>query len=197
MKTNDDLVNYLKKNGRIQTEKVEKAFKHVERGKFVPERYRNKAYEDRAQPIGEDATISAPHIVAEVTELLEVEKDDRVLEVGSGSGYQAAILGELAEEVIGMEIKEELVEKSRENLKRLKNVEIIHTGKLEDVEGLFDKILFSCAVDSFEEAKEKLRGNGMIVGPVKENGRQVMKRFRGGEEEDFFYVSYVEFQDSI
>ncbi|MFB6175375.1 MAG: protein-L-isoaspartate O-methyltransferase, partial [Candidatus Nanohalobium sp.] len=154
------------------------------------------AYQDRPQPIGEDATISAPHIVAEVTELLEVEKKDKILEIGSGSGYQAAILSHLAKEVVGMEINRELVEKSREKLKEFENVEIIHTGKLEDVEGLFDRILFSCAVESFEEAEEKLRPGGVIVGPVKADGGQVMKRFRDGELEDFFHVRYVEFQDS-
>lgn len=195
MKNNQKLVDYLVENGRIETEKVEKAFGQVDRGDFVSEKYSSRAYVDRAQPIGDHATISAPHIVAEVTELLEVEEDDRVLEVGSGSGYQAAILSHLAEEVVGMEIQRELVEKSRENLKGFENVEIVHTGDLGEVEGLFDKILFSCAVDSFEDAKEKLRPGGTIVGPVKVGGRQVMKRFRDGEEEDFFYVRYVEFQD--
>lgn len=196
METNDELVNYLKNNGRIETEKVEKAFRQVDRGNFVPEKYRNRAYIDRPQPIGEDATISAPHIVAEVTELLELGESDRVLEVGSGSSYQAAVLSHLAEEVVGMEIQEELAEKSREKLEGLENVEILNTGRLEDVEGLFDKILFSCAVESFEDAKKKLRPGGTIVGPVKEDDKQVMKRFRDGEEESFFYVRYVEFQDS-
>lgn len=196
MKNNQKLVDYLVENGRIETEKVEQAFRQVDRGNFVPEKYRDRAYEDRPQPIGEEATISAPHIVAEVTELLDIEEDDRVLEVGSGSGYQAAVLGKLAEEeVVGMEIQEELAEKSRKNLEDFENVKIVNTGDLGGVEGLFDRILFSCAVESFEEVKEKLRPGGTVVGPVKEDGRQVMKRFRDGEEESFFYVRYVEFQD--
>lgn len=196
MQSNEELVDYLVKQKRIKSDEVEKAFRNVDRGGFVPEEYRNRAYLDRPLPIGQDATISAPHIVAEVTELLEIEENDRVLEVGSGSGYQAAILSNLADEVTGMEIQEELVEKSRKNLKDFENVEIVHTGKLEDVEGLFDKIMFSCAVESLEEAKEKLRPEGAIVGPVQKDGRQVMKRFRDGDEEEFFYVRYVEFQDS-
>lgn len=195
MENNDELVDHLKERGRIRTEEVEKAFRKVDRADFVPEQYRERAYWDRALPIGEESTISAPHMVAEATELLEVGKEDRVLEVGSGSGYQAAILSYIAKEVLGMEIKEELAQKSRKNLQGLENVEIINKGKLEEVEDLFDRILFSCAIESFEAAQRKLKDGGVIVAPIIEGEKQVMKRYRGGEIEDFFRVRYVRFQD--
>src|SRR5262245_12107857 len=75
----------------------------VPRERFVPEAVRDQAYADRAWPIGEGQTISQPFMVALMTEALELKGDERVLEVGTGSGYQAAILGELAREVISME----------------------------------------------------------------------------------------------
>ena len=195
MKTNEKLIRYLKEHGRIKTPEVEQAFRKVDRKEFVPEKHRDNAYIDRPIAIGENATISAPHIVAEVTELLEVGENDRVLEVGSGSGYQAAILSDLAEKVVGIEIDQELVKKSRKNLEGLENVEIIHTGNLEDVEGLFDRILFSCAIKGFEVAEGKLEEPGIIVAPVIEGKRQMMKRLIQGRTEELFPVRYVKFQD--
>ncbi|MFB6190623.1 MAG: protein-L-isoaspartate O-methyltransferase, partial [Candidatus Nanohaloarchaea archaeon] len=114
MGSNAEMVERLEERGYVETERVRDAFLAVDRKDFVPRKVREKAYHDRPLSIGEDATISAPHMVAINTELLEVEPGNRVVEVGSGSGYQLAVLSELAKEVHGVEILEELVEKSRE-----------------------------------------------------------------------------------
>ena len=88
----------------IKNEVVLNAMRKVDRHKFVPEEIRHQAYSDRPLPIGEGQTISQPYIVALMTELLELKDGDRVLEVGTGSGYQAAILAELADHVYTIEI---------------------------------------------------------------------------------------------
>ncbi|MFB6143738.1 MAG: protein-L-isoaspartate O-methyltransferase [Candidatus Nanohaloarchaea archaeon] len=191
MNSNDELVNYLKDRGYIETSKVEEAFRSVNRGDFVDSPY---AYADRALSIGEDATISAPHMVAKNTELLEVEKDSRVLEIGSGSGYQLAILSELADEAVGVEIEEELVEKSRRNLEDY-DAEVLHGSGLDPVKGVFDRILYSCAVENFSAAKDYLADNGIILAPVIEADRQLLKKYRNGETTEHVPVRFVEFKE--
>ncbi|MFP4476648.1 MAG: protein-L-isoaspartate(D-aspartate) O-methyltransferase [Desulfatibacillaceae bacterium] len=87
----------------ITDERVLDAFRNVERHKFVPEALRDQAYRDFPLPIGEGQTISQPYIVAEMTQSLQIGPEDRVLEIGTGSGYQAAILAELAHRVYTIE----------------------------------------------------------------------------------------------
>ncbi|MDY6773621.1 MAG: rRNA adenine N-6-methyltransferase family protein, partial [Candidatus Nanohaloarchaea archaeon] len=110
---NQELVDRLKQRGTLESERVIDAFLEVPREEFVPADRQEKAYDDRPLPIGEGQTISAPHMVAVMTEELEPEETDRVLEIGTGSGYQAAILSELVDEVITTEIVPELAEKAR------------------------------------------------------------------------------------
>jgi protein-L-isoaspartate(D-aspartate) O-methyltransferase len=97
----------LRRRG-IGDERVLAAMGEVPREEFVPERYRNRAYADSALPIGEGQTISQPWIVAAICQALDLEGSERVLEVGSGSGYSAAVLARLAAEVIGIERYESL-----------------------------------------------------------------------------------------
>ncbi|MFB6116063.1 MAG: protein-L-isoaspartate O-methyltransferase [Candidatus Nanosalina sp.] len=189
--SNDELVNYLVRQGRIRSDIVEGAFRRVDRREFVPDEQSEKAYVDAPVPIN-GVTISAPHIVAEVTELLELSGDEKVLEVGSGSGYQAAILGELAKKVVGVEIDEELAENSREKVPE--NVEIRTGNGFEKVNESFDSILFSCAADSFNEAENYIKDDGIIVGPVSEDGGQVLKKWKNGELSSHGKVRYVEMQ---
>ncbi|MFB6100802.1 MAG: protein-L-isoaspartate O-methyltransferase [Candidatus Nanohalobium sp.] len=190
--SNDQLVDYLVEQGRIESDRVEDAFRKVDRREFVPSEHSGDAYADKPVPI-DSVTISAPHMVAEVTELLELSGDEKVLEIGSGSGYQAAILGELSGKVVGIEIDEELAEKSRKKVPE--NVEIRMGNGFEEVEGNFEKILFSCATESFDEAREHIRGNGIIVGPVSEDGRQVLRKWRNGKVSSHGRVRYVKMQD--
>ncbi|HHU81824.1 MAG TPA: protein-L-isoaspartate(D-aspartate) O-methyltransferase [Firmicutes bacterium] len=108
----------LKLSG-IRDKKVLAAMEKVPRHEFVPEEHLFAAYEDRPLPIGHGQTISQPYIVALMTELLELKKSDRVLEIGAGSGYQAAILAELAKNVYTVEIIEELAAKAEKTLRVL------------------------------------------------------------------------------
>ena len=88
----------------------------VPRQEFVPDKYRDQAYNDNPLPIGEGQTISQPYIVALMTELLEVQPGDKILEIGTGSGYQAAVLAEMGAEVYSIEIISELAERARKAL---------------------------------------------------------------------------------
>jgi protein-L-isoaspartate(D-aspartate) O-methyltransferase len=103
----------------IHDEKVLQAMRKVPRHKFVPDHLRKYAYADEPLPIGEDQTISQPYIVAYMTEKLEIEPGDKVLEIGTGSGYQAAVLAELTDSVFTIEIVDVLARRAEKNLKAL------------------------------------------------------------------------------
>ena len=111
---------------RALSKRVATAMKRVPRHAFVPESQKRHAYENRPLPIGHRQTISQPYIVALMTELLDLEQDDKVFEVGTGSGYQAAVLSELVSEVYTIEIVAPLGKLARERLVRLgyKNVKV-------------------------------------------------------------------------
>ncbi|MCB1691849.1 MAG: protein-L-isoaspartate O-methyltransferase, partial [Pseudomonadales bacterium] len=100
------------------SEPVARAVSQVERHLFVPEKLRPYAYDNGPLPIGEGQTISQPFIVALMTELLDVDEDSRVLEVGTGSGYQAAVLAKIVNQVYSVEINEHLAQEAGERLER-------------------------------------------------------------------------------
>src|SRR5690606_16292689 len=103
------------------------AMRQVERHLFVPSPYQSYAYEDRPLPIGFRQTISQPFIVASMTQMLDLSKDDRVLEIGTGSGYQAAVLAEIVAQVYTIEIVKELAERTKKLLHQLNynNIEVV------------------------------------------------------------------------
>jgi len=103
----------------IRDQRVLAAMRKIERHRFVSEAQRSGAYEDHPLPVGEGQTISQPYIVALMTEALALQGDERVLEVGTGSGYQTAILAELAAEVYSVEILPRLAEQARATLEDL------------------------------------------------------------------------------
>ncbi len=103
----------------VSAPKVLAAMRNVPRHEFVPRDKRRIAYTDQPLPIGYGQTISQPYIVAYMTEVLSLDADDRVLEIGTGSGYQAAVLAEITDEVYTIEIIDELAESARERLNRL------------------------------------------------------------------------------
>ncbi len=113
-----EMVSLIEQRG-IRDERILEAMRKVPRHEFVPERYRNRAYGDHPLSIGEGQTISQPYIVAMMTEALNVEPGDRILEIGTGSGYQAAILVEMGMEVYSVERVPELYERTRDLLDRL------------------------------------------------------------------------------
>jgi len=135
----------------IKDEGVLEAMLKVLRHKFVPQEYISHAYEDKPLPIGLGQTISQPYIVALMTELLQVEKGDKVLEVGTGSGYQAAVLAEIVDEVYTIEIFEALGKKAKERLKKLgyTNVHIkIADGYYGwEEHAPYDAIIVTCAAE--------------------------------------------------
>ena len=146
----------------------------VERHKFVPLYLQTFAYQDRALPIGADQTISQPYIVALMTELLELKGKEKVLEIGTGSGYQAAILSELAEEIYTIEIIPQLAKQAENLLIKLgyDNVHVLcgdgYLGWPEHAP--FDAIIVTCAPPKIpEELIRQLKIDGRMVIPVGEN----------------------------
>lgn len=125
-KARNRMVEYQLEARGISDKTVLNAFSEVKRDKFVSDRYKSSAYGDSPVPIGYGQTISQPYIVAYMTEIIEPDKDDKVLEIGTGSGYQAAILSEIVKEVYTIEIIPELGQKAKQRLKNLgyKNVSV-------------------------------------------------------------------------
>lgn len=155
----------------IRSGAVLRAMRRVPRHEFVPESLRDKAYADHPLPIGFGQTISQPAIVAYMTEAADVSGKDKVLEIGTGSGYQAAVLGELAREVYTIEIVPELAEQARQVLGRsgYKNVFVrAGNGYLGWPEHApFDAIVVTAAPDEVPKALvEQLAVNGKMVIPV-------------------------------
>jgi len=155
----------------VKDERVLAAMEVVPRAEFVPSAQRPHAYEDRPLPIGEGQTISQPYIVALMTDLLEVKEGDRVLEIGTGSGYQAAVLAELTPHVYTIEIIPALAERAKETLRRLgyDTVEVMagdgYLGWPDRAP--FDGIIVTCAPEEVPEPlKEQLREGGRMVIPV-------------------------------
>ena len=150
---------------------VLKAVQKVEREKFVPEKYRDLAYSDNPLPIGHQQTISQPYIVAYMTEHLQISKSHNVLEIGTGSGYQAAILAELAHHVFTIEIIPKLAESAEKVLMELAYENItVRTGdgyKGWPEEAPFDRIMVTAAPNEIpEKLVEQLAPNGRMILPV-------------------------------
>ena len=155
----------------VKDPRVLSAMLKVERHVFVPTEYQSSAYEDRPLPIGEGQTISQPYIVAFMTEQLELRATDKVLEIGTGSGYQAAILGELAREVYSVEIVPSLGLSAKKRLEDLgyRNIFVkVADGYLGWPEAApFDAILVTCAPDHIPNPLiEQLKEGGRMVIPV-------------------------------
>ena len=167
----DIMVVELVKQGYLKSDKIIKVFSEIPRHFFVREQDINFAYADYPIPILAGQTISAPHMVAMMTELLETGKNDKVLEIGAGSGYQAAILSRLVRRVYSVELDQELVDFARQNLKKakIKNVEIIKDDGSKGYEKKkpYDKIIVTCATpEIFEAWIRQLKTNGILLAPV-------------------------------
>lgn len=167
----------------ILDERVIEVTRQVPRHLFVPEARRLQAYEDRPLPIGYGQTISQPFIVAFMTASLELTGQERVLEIGSGSGYQAAILSLLAREVISIECIKELADSVRVRLVNLgyDNVRVVFgDGSLGyPDEAPFDAIMLTAAApDVPPPLREQLADGGCLVGPVGSRYDQVLVRLR-------------------
>lgn len=174
------LVSYLEKEG-IANKKVLDVMRLVPRHLFVDEAISSKAYDNTALPIGKSQTISHPLIVAKMTEILMEKNPKRILEIGTGSGYQAAVLSQLVEKVYTIERIEYLHNKSK-NIFRKVGFKNIYTKFSDGNEGWsqkspFDAIIITAgAIDIPEKLIEQLSyDNGILISPVETNGKQYLK----------------------
>src|ERR671924_1201342 len=186
----------LRRRG-IDDERVLAAMEEVPRERFLPEDMRRDAYRDGALRIGEGQTISQPWIVACMASLLELRGDERVLEVGTGSGYAAAVLSRMCRQVVTIERFESLAASAREVLEELgyDNVEV-RVG--DGAKGAPDRAPFggisvtATALDDPPRALfDQLAPGAALVCPVDRGGRELLMRFRNGEEEPIVPVRFV------
>ena len=183
----------------VKDPRVISALLKVERHRFVLEEYLNSAYADQPLPIGEGQTISQPYIVALMTELLELKENEKVLEIGTGSGYQAAILAELAKEVYTIEIIESLASTAKKRLSELgyQNISVkAGDGYLGWPEAApFDAIIITAAPDHIPKPLlDQLKEGGRMVAPVgtyAQELKRIVKRSRKIETTDIISVIFV------
>ena len=203
MPSKQALIDYWISSEVIKDKRVIDAFKKIPREKFINKEHLDEAYGDYPLSIGEGQTISQPTTVAIMTQALELKEGDKVLEVGAGSGYQAAIIANIVGEkgrVISTEIIEELVKFAQENIKKLKlnNVRIVHCdgSKGYEKEAPYDKIIVTAACPSIPKPLiNQLKENGIIIAPVGNLLEQVMVKARkkGDKliEENLGYFMFV------
>ena len=194
------LVNGIREKGINDVRGLE-AINRIPRQFFMPAELADMAYEDRAFPIGEGQTISQPYTVAYQTQLLNVQSEDRILEIGSGSAYQAVILALLADEVFTIERQRKLFEKNREFdfLKRFENLFFFYGDGYEGLPQYapFDKILITAAAPYVPpKLVEQLKWGGKMVLPLGKEQPQRMMRITKSEngeirEEYFEHFSFV------
>jgi protein-L-isoaspartate(D-aspartate) O-methyltransferase len=174
----------------IKDERVLAAMTRVPRHEFTPEAFRNQAYADHPSPIGEGQTISQPYIVALMLEALALSPADKVLEVGTGSGYVTALLAELTAQVISVERHAALADESREVLARLgyTNVEVVAADGTQGYEARapYDAIIVSAAAAEVPRALfAQLAEGGRMIVPVGASDAQQLQliRMRNGRPE--------------
>ena len=183
----------------VRDPRVLAAMREIPRHEFVPEAQRASAYEDRPLPIGAGQTISQPYIVAVMSELLELDGSEKVLEIGTGSGYQAAVLGRLAREVYSIEIVPELAHRAQAELARqgYANVQVRqgdgYRGWPEHAP--FDAVLVTAAPDHLPQPLvEQLAQGGRMVVPVGHGAQELVRITRderGVHEERLIGVRFV------
>jgi protein-L-isoaspartate(D-aspartate) O-methyltransferase len=201
----EELIDRLETHGRVTDEATLDALRAVPRHEFVPESKRRSAYEDRPLPIGEGQTISAPHMVGIMTDLLDLEPGDDVLEIGTGCGYHAAVTAEVvgADHVYSVEYQESLARDARRRLDELGYGDVsVRTG--DGKEGWpehapYDRAYLTCAAPDFPDpVVEQVRPGGLLLAPIG-TGRQTLIRARRRadgslDREDHGGVRFVELQ---
>ncbi len=201
-RTRRAMVQKLERKG-ISSGSVLDAMYSVPRHLFVSEALCYRAYDDTSLPIGFDQTISTPSVVASMVEALRLTGDEKVLEIGSGSGYQAAVLSMLSSQVTAMEIIPQLAERSSAVLKKLKyhNVTVVCSGDFNTVDDVFDRIIVSAGADILPaDLLGKLNTNGILVIPISGTGKnhtitRYIKKSDGGYFQEVIgnasFVPYV------
>ncbi len=185
------------------TPKEYKAFCEIDRRYFVPFGFEKKAYEITALPLADDSTISSPLTVAKMTHYLNLENVDSVLEIGCGSGYQAAVLSKIVRRVFTIDRICELVKIAKERFKKLGLYNI--NVKCDDgIKGWkeyapYDRILLSAYVEDMEkELFEQIKDTGFILAPVKKGKEQIITRFyKNGKKEELEVCEFVPIKKGI
>lgn len=185
-KRNEMVENQIVRRGIVNS-KVLDTFRKVPRHLFVPGEHLDRAYSDCPLPIGHGQTISQPYIVALMTELLALTGEERVLEIGTGSGYQTAILAALAKEVYSVEIIKELTVLAKTVVQslKIKNVNLFtgdgSTGLL--VHAPYDRVIVTAAAPQISgEIKNQVADGGKIVVPMGERWQQVLEVWTRADE---------------
>ncbi|MBA3025750.1 MAG: protein-L-isoaspartate O-methyltransferase [Sulfurimonas sp.] len=186
MHSNSELINHLINKGVLSSSNVTEAFEHVDRVYFVGDANIGDIYGDYPLQIGKGQTISQPTTVAMMLEMLDAQRGDKVLDIGSGSGWTTALLAYIVGEegsVIGMERVEELVAFGRANLAKFgfKNAQIMHAGThLGLPNETFDRILVSAAAEEFpHELARQLKVGGKLVIPIQSSIFEITKLQNG------------------
>jgi protein-L-isoaspartate(D-aspartate) O-methyltransferase len=199
----DRMVDSLAERGRIERSETIEALKAVPRHEFVPEGRRESAYADRPLPIGNDQTVSAPHMVGIMCDLLELSPGDEVLEIGTGCGYHAAVTAEIVgdDNVYSVEYYDELAETAERRLDGLDyDVDVRvgdgHAGWPEHAP--YDAAYLTCAAPELPDAVvDQLRTGGVVVAPVGTSRQTLVKGTKtedGRRREDHGAVRFVPMQ---
>ena len=174
----------------IKNKSILNVMRDIDRRNFVPKEYSDIAYDDCAIPLGENQTISQPFIVAFMTENLELKPRHKVLEIGTGSGFQTAVLSKLADLVVSVEINEVLAKKASIRLNQLgySNISLHHSDGIQGISKYapYDRILVSAASDKIpKKLFDQLSINGQMIIPI---GKQsevqhlwLIKKMKDGE----------------
>ncbi len=188
----------IKRRG-VSDERVLVAMREVPRHEFVPDHLKKYAYADEPLPIGEDQTISQPYIVAYMTEYLRLEETDKVLEIGTGSGYQAAVLAEIVDSVYTIEIVDVLAESAEKTLDRLGYDNVLvkrgdgYAGWPEHAP--FDAIIITAAPTKIPEPlKEQLKVGGSMILPLGDYSQELVlieKNVKGYDQKSLLPVRFV------
>ena len=176
------LILELRESGIVDS-KVLSAIEKIPRENFIPDNFRNQAYENIALPIGENQTISQPFVVAKMTQLLDLNKSHKVLEIGTGSGYQCAILSLLCRRVYSIERIKSLLTNAEKNFFKLKLSNIVtkyadgNLGWKEQIP--FDRIIFTAATKNISEIFfNHINEGGIIVCPVIDKEKQILIKYQ-------------------
>lgn len=186
---NEKLVEYLVGTGYLKNKRLIDAFLATPREYFVPDRYNKYAYVDEPLPIGYGQTISAPSMVAIMLELLDLRPKQKILEIGCGSGWNAALMAKMVMpgKVYSTEIQPELVAYAGKNMKKtgIENIEIIESDGSLGLEKhkSYDRIVFSCSIkDIPQELLKQLNINGKLMAPVGNILTIINKTIKGYEK---------------
>ena len=198
--TVETLIERLREGRHVYSHKVACAFRAVPRERFIPERLHDRAYDDVPLDIGEGQTISAPHVVADITELLDLKAGQKALEIGTGSGYHAAITAEIvgASNVFTIERLPSLAKIARKNLNSVGYgpVSVIIGNGARGLPGLdpFDRIYLTCAVPEVPEPLiEQLADDGRMVVPIDQDIQRLVLVEKHGNRVERIPFGVVQF----